>query len=497
VLSFELTSVQLALKPLGPTTGIGIVAPFMAQEKMKKDSGFRIETDSMGEIEVPADKYWGAQTQRSLLHFNIGNDVMPREMIRAFGILKKAAALVNQDLGKLPAEKAKLIVAACDEVIEGKLDEQFPLRVWQTGSGTQTNMNANEVISNRAIEIAGGVMGSKKPIHPNDDVNMSQSSNDTFPAAMHIAAAEQMNKLIPRVREVKSAIDAKAEEFKDVVKIGRTHLQDATPVTVGQEMSGWASLMDRDIDRMKATLPGLYDLAIGGTAVGTGLNAHPEFGERAAKKIAELTGLPFKSHPNKFAALSAHDEIVFCSGGLKTLAASLMKIANDIRWLASGPRCGLGELIIPENEPGSSIMPGKVNPTQSEAMTMVAVQVMGNDAAISFAGSQGNFELNVFKPVMIHNLLHSIRLMHDASHGFVEYCIAGMTINREQIDEYLRDSLMLVTALNPHIGYDNSAKIAKNAHKKKISLRESAIELGLLTGEKFDELVKPEEMTHP
>jgi len=446
----------------------------------------------MGETEVAADKYWGAQTQRSLLHFNIRCDVMPREMIRAFGMLKKACALVNQDLGKLSADKARLIAQACDEVIEGRLDEHFPLRVWQTGSGTQTNMNANEVISNRAIEIAGGVMGSKKPIHPNDDVNMSQSSNDTFPAAMHIAAAEQMNKLIPRVREVKSAIDAKAEEFKDVVKIGRTHLQDATPLTVGQEMSGWASLLERDIDRLKETLPGLYDLAIGGTAVGTGLNAHPEFGERAAKKTAELTGLPFKSHPNKFAALSAHDEIVFCSGALKTLAASLMKIANDIRWLASGPRCGLGELIIPENEPGSSIMPGKVNPTQSEAMTMVAVQVMGNDAAIGFAGSQGNFELNVFKPVMIHNLLHSIRLIHDAGHGFVEYCIAGMTINREQIDENLRESLMLVTALNPHIGYDNAAKIAKHAHKKKIGLRESAIELGLLTGERFDELVKPE-----
>ena len=469
----------------------------MPQEKMKKDSECRTETDSMGEIEVSADKYWGAQTERSLLHFNIGFDCMPREMIRAFGILKKACAMVNNELGKLPDDKLKLIVAACDEVIEGKLDEHFPLRVWQTGSGTQTNMNANEVISNRAIEIAGGVMGTKKPIHPNDDVNMSQSSNDTFPTAMHIAAAEQMNKLIPRVREVKSAIDAKAEEFKDVVKIGRTHLQDATPLTVGQEMSGWASLLERDVDRMKATLPGLYDLAIGGTAVGTGLNAHPEFGERAAKKIAELTGLPFKSHPNKFAALSAHDEIVFCSGGLKTLAASLMKIANDIRWLASGPRCGLGELIIPENEPGSSIMPGKVNPTQSEAITMVAVQVMGNDAAIGFAGSQGNFELNVFKPVMIHNLLHSIRLLHDSCHGFVEYCIAGMTINREQIDEYLRESLMLVTALNPHIGYDNAARLAKHAHKKKISLRESAIELGLLTGEKFDELVKPEEMTHP
>jgi len=451
----------------------------------------------MGQIDVPADKYWGAQTERSLHHFNIGYDVMPREMIRALGILKKACAIVNNDLGKLSDDKLKPIVQACDEVIEGKLDAHFPLRVWQTGSGTQTNMNANEVIANRAIEIAGGVMGSKQPIHPNDDVNMSQSSNDTFPAAMHIAAAEQMNKLVPRVRQVKSAIDAKAVEFKDVVKIGRTHLQDATPLTVGQEMSGWASLLARDIDRMKATLPGLYDLAIGGTAVGTGLNAHPEFAERAAKKIAELTGLPFKSHPNKFAALSSHDEIVFCSGGLKTLADSLMKIANDIRWLASGPRCGLGELVIPENEPGSSIMPGKVNPTQSEAMTMVAVQVMGNDAAIGFAGSQGNFELNVFKPVMIHNLLHSIRLIHDACYGFVEYCIAGMTINREKIDEHLRDSLMLVTALNQHIGYDNAAKIAKNAHKQGISLKQSAIELGLLTEEQFDEWVKPEEMTHP
>lgn len=463
----------------------------------KGNPGARIETDSMGEISVAADKYWGAQTERSLLHFNIGRDVMPREMIRAFGILKKAAALVNNQLGKLPDDKLKLIVQACDEVIADKLDAHFPLRVWQTGSGTQTNMNANEVISNRAIELALGVKGSKKPIHPNDDVNMSQSSNDTFPAAMHIAAAERMNALIPEVQTVQHAIETKAKEFKDVVKIGRTHLQDATPLTVGQEMSGWASLLERDVERMKATLSGLYDLAIGGTAVGTGLNAHPEFGERAAKKIAELTGLPFKSHPNKFAALSAHDEIVFCSGALKTLAASLMKIANDIRWLASGPRCGLGELVIPENEPGSSIMPGKVNPTQSEAMTMVAVQVMGNDAAIGFAGSQGNFELNVFKPVMIHNLLHSIRLIHDACHGFVEYCIAGMTINREQIDANLRDSLMLVTALNPHIGYDNAAKIAKNAHQKRISLRESAIELGLLTGEKFDELVKPEEMTHP
>src|SRR5882762_7243189 len=467
----------------------------MSQEATKPNT--RIETDSMGEVEVAGDKYWGAQTERSLLHFNIGYDVMPREMIRSFGLLKKACALVNQDLGKLSRDKAKLIVAACDEVIEGKLDEHFPLRVWQTGSGTQTNMNANEVISNRAIEIAGGVMGSKKPIHPNDDVNLSQSSNDTFPTAMHIAAAEQMNKLIPRVREVESAIDAKAKEFADVVKIGRTHLQDATPLTVGQEMSGWSSLLERDIDRMNATLPGLYDLAIGGTAVGTGLNAHPEFGERAAKKIAELTGLPFKSHPNKCAALSAHDEIVFCSGALKTLAASLMKIANDIRWLASGPRCGLGELVIPENEPGSSIMPGKVNPTQSEAMTMVAVQVMGNDAAIGFAGSQGNFELNVFKPVIIFNYLHSVELLADACNSFVEHCVRGIEANREQIDHYLKNSLMLVTALAPKIGYDNAAQVAKAAHHARISLREAAIKLGYVTPEEFDALVKPEDMTHP
>jgi fumarate hydratase class II len=400
-------------------------------------------------------------------------------------------------LGKLQDEKARLITRAADEVIEGKLDEHFPLRVWQTGSGTQTNMNANEVISNRAIELAGGVLGSKKPIHPNDDVNMSQSSNDTFPTAMHIAAAEQLNQLIPEIARLRDAIDAKAKEFADVVKIGRTHLQDATPLTVEQEMSGWASLLERDVDRLKAVLPGLYELAIGGTAVGTGLNSHPEFGERAARKIAELTGLPFRSHPNKFAALSAHDEVVFASGALKTLAASLMKIANDIRWLASGPRAGFGELILPENEPGSSIMPGKVNPTQSEAMTMVAVQVFGNDAAIGFAGSQGNFELNVFNPVMIHNLLHSIRLLHDACHSFVDHCVRGIKLNHAKINEHLQNSLMLVTALNPHIGYDNAAKIAKNAHKKNISLRESAIELGLLTGEQFDEHVKPEEMTHP
>jgi fumarate hydratase class II len=457
----------------------------------------RIETDSMGEIEVPTNAYWGAQTQRSLKHFDIGFDVMPREVIRALGILKKAAAIVNYDLGKLPGDKKDLIVQAADEVIAGKLDAHFPLRVWQTGSGTQTNMNANEVISNRAIEIAGGEMGSKTPVHPNDDVNKSQSSNDTFPTAMYIAAAERTTALIPQVQKVYEAIDAKAREFADVVKIGRTHLQDATPLTVGQEFGGWASLIKRDIERLQMVLPGLMDLAIGGTAVGTGLNAHPEFAERAAAKIAELTGLPFKSHPDKFAALSAHDEVVFASGALKTLAASLMKIANDIRWLASGPRCGIGEITLPENEPGSSIMPGKVNPTQSEAMTMVAVQVFGNDAAIGFAGSQGNFELNVFKPVMIHNYLHSVRLIHDACHGFVDYCINGIELNRPQIDRYLQDSLMLVTALNQHVGYDNAARIAKNAHKKGISLKESAIELGLLDGDRFDELVKPAEMTHP
>jgi fumarate hydratase class II len=466
-------------------------------EAVKTDKNTRIETDSMGEIAVESDKYWGAQTERSLHHFNIGFDTMPREMIRALGVLKKAAAIVNNDLGKLDADKKDLIAQAADEVIEGKLDAHFPLRVWQTGSGTQTNMNANEVISNRAIEIAGGEMGSKTPVHPNDDVNKSQSSNDTFPTAMYIAAAEQLTALIPVVQELRDAIDGKAKEFETVVKIGRTHLQDATPLTVGQEFGGWASLVERDIERLKMVMSGLLELAIGGTAVGTGLNAHPEFAERAAAKIAELTGLPFKAHPNKFAALSAHDEIVFASGALKTLACSLMKIANDIRWLASGPRCGIGELVLPENEPGSSIMPGKVNPTQSEAMTMVAAQVLGNDAAIGFAGSQGNFELNVFKPVMIHNFLHSVRLLHDACKGFVEFCVNGIELNRAQIDEYVKDSLMLVTALNQYIGYDNAAKIAKNAHKKGTTLKESAIELGLLTGEKFDELVKPEEMTHP
>jgi fumarate hydratase class II len=382
----------------------------------------RTETDSMGSIAVATNVYWGAQTERSLLHFNIGRDTMPPELIRAFGILKKAAALVNQELGKLAAEKAKLICAAADEVISGKLDAHFPLRIWQTGSGTQTNMNVNEVISNRAIEMAGGEMGSKKPIHPNDDVNMSQSSNDTFPTAMHIAAASRVHSdLIPAIEHVRDAISAKAKEFADVVKIGRTHLQDAVPLTVGQEMGAWASLLARDVTRLRQSLDGLYDLAIGGSAVGTGLNTHPEFAARASKKIAELTGLPFRSHGDKFAALSAHDEFVYAHGAIHTLACSLMKISNDIRWLASGPRCGLGELRLPENEPGSSIMPGKVNPTQCEAMTMVAVQVHGNNAAVAFADSQGNFELNVFKPVLIYNFLHSVTLIHDACHGFVDY----------------------------------------------------------------------------
>ncbi len=458
----------------------------------------RIESDSMGKIEVPANVYWGAQTQRSLIHFNIGRDTMPPELIRAFGILKKACALVNQDLGKLPADKAQLIVQAADEVIAGKLNEQFPLRIWQTGSGTQTNMNVNEVISNRAIELAGGEMGSKTPIHPNDHVNMSQSSNDTFPAAMHIAAAERVkNALIPAIATVRDAISAKAREFNDVVKIGRTHLQDAVPLTVGQEFGGWAAMLDRDIHRLEQALDGLYDLAIGGTAVGTGLNTHPEFAERAAKKIAELTGLPFRSHPNKFAALSAHDEIVFAQGAMETLAASLMKISNDIRWLAAGPRCGLGELIIPENEPGSSIMPGKVNPTQCEAMTMVCVQVHGATAAVGMAGSQGNFELNVFKPVMIYNFLHSVTLITDATHGFVEFMINGIELNRDKIDWYVKNSLMLVTALAPKIGYDKAAKVAHTAHVDHSSLKEAALKLGYLTGEEFDATVKPEKMTHP
>lgn len=459
---------------------------------------FRIESDSMGTIEVPADRYWGAQTQRSLRHFAIGEDRMPRELIRAFGILKQAAAEVNRDLGKLDADRAGWIIQAAQEVIDGALDDHFPLRVWQTGSGTQTNMNANEVIANRAIELAGGEIGSKKPVHPNDHVNMSQSSNDTFPTAMHIAAAERIvNALMPAVRTVRDALDAKSREFADIIKIGRTHLMDAVPLTLGQEFSGWVTMLDDDLERLESVLPKLYELAAGGTAVGTGLNTHPEFAERIAAKIAARTGLPFVTAPNKFAALAAHDALVMASGALRTLACSLMKIANDIRWLASGPRCGLAELMLPENEPGSSIMPGKVNPTQCEAMTMVCVQVMGSDAAVGFAGSQGNFELNVFKPVIIYNVLHSIRLLSDACRSFTEHMVVGIQADRRRISEYVNNSLMLVTALSPRIGYDNAAKVAHKAHHEGTSLKEACVALGFLTPEEFDEVVRPEQMLGP
>ncbi|TGK09382.1 class II fumarate hydratase [Leptospira selangorensis] len=458
----------------------------------------RIETDSMGEIQVDDSKYWGAQTERSLHHFHIGNDRFPREMIRALGVLKKSAAIVNGQLGLLTDEKKNLIVQAADEVISGKLDEHFPLSVWQTGSGTQTNMNSNEVISNRAIEIAGGVKGSKKPVHPNDDVNKAQSSNDTFPTAMHIAAAEQLvNKLLPALEQLKNTLKKKSEEFKDIIKIGRTHLQDATPLTLGQEFSGYVKQLEYNIERVKSVLPSVYRLALGGTAVGTGLNTHPEFAVKAAAQIAKETGLPFTSAENKFEALAAHDSLVETHGVLKTIAASFMKIANDVRWLSSGPRCGIGEISIPENEPGSSIMPGKVNPTQSEQMTMVASQVIANDVAVNIGGASGNFELNVFKPLIIHNVLNSIRLLADSAVSFEEHCARGIEPNKENIKEHLKNSLMLVTALNPHIGYDNAAKIAKNAHKKGTSLKESGIELGLLTSEQFDQWVLPEKMISP
>jgi fumarate hydratase, class II len=459
---------------------------------------FRTESDSMGTIEVPADRYWGAQSQRSLHHFAIGDDRMPRELIRAMGILKMAAAEVNRDLGKLPEEKATRMIAAAKEVIDGTLDDHFPLRIWQTGSGTQTNMNTNEVISNRAIEMAGGTMGSKSPVHPNDHVNMSQSSNDTFPTAMHIAAVEQITHvLLPRVQALRDALDAKGKEFGDIIKIGRTHLMDAVPLSLGQEFSGYVAQLDHDIERLQSVLPHLYELALGGTAVGTGINTHPEFATRVAEKMATFTELPFVSAPNKFAALAGHDAVVMASGALKTLACSLMKIANDIRWLGSGPRCGLGELLLPANEPGSSIMPGKVNPTQSEAMTMVCVQVIGNDTAVSVAGSQGNFELNVFKPVMIYNLLHSVRLLADSCQSFTDFCVVGIQVNREQIDHFLTNSLMLVTALNPHIGYDNAAKVAKLAYEERSTLREACVKLGVLSGEQFDAIIKPEEMIGP
>src|SRR6476469_5444562 len=458
----------------------------------------RTETDSMGPIEVPSDRYWGAQTQRSLHHFSIGEDHMPTAVIRGMAILKKAAAQVNEELGKLASDKAALLVQAADEVIAGDHAQEFPLFVWQTGSGTQTNMNVNEVISNRAIELAGGEKGSKQPLHPNDDVNMSQSSNDTFPTAMHIAAAEEVvHELVPSVTRLRDALAVKAAEFADIVKIGRTHLQDAVPLTLGQEFSGYVAQLDADLERIQLVLPGLYELAIGGTAVGTGLNTHPEFAERTAAKIAELTGLPFVSAPNKFAALASHDDLVYAHGAIRTLAVSLMKIANDVRWLGSGPRAGLGELELPENEPGSSIMPGKVNPTQSEALTMGCIQVVADDTAVGMAGSQGNFELNVFKPVMIFNFLHSVDLLTDACSNFREFCVEGLEPNLDQIAEYVRASLMVVTALNPVIGYDKAGEIAKKAHHDKSTLREAAIASGHLTAEEFDAAVKPEEMIHP
>jgi fumarate hydratase class II len=458
----------------------------------------RKETDTMGEIAVAADRYWGAQTERSLHHFSIGTEHFSRPLIRAFGIIKKAAALVNGELGALTPEQVALIVLAADEVIDGRLDAHFPLFVWQTGSGTQTNMNANEVVSNRAIELAGGVMGSKKPIHPNDHVNRGQSSNDTFPTAMHVAAAEEVVRhLRPAVEALRSTLTAKSRAFADVVKVGRTHLQDATPLTLGQEISGWVAQIDLAVNAVESALPAVYELALGGTAVGTGLNTHPEFATRGATKIAELTDLPFVSAPNKFAALAGHEPLVALHGALKTLAVALMKIANDVRWLASGPRSGLGEITIPENEPGSSIMPGKVNPTQSEALTMVCVQVIGNDVVVGVGGGSGNFELNVFKPLIIHNVLQSIRLLGDACTNFNEFCAKGIEANRARIGENLARSLMLVTALNPHIGYDNAAKIAKKAHKDGTTLKEAALALGLVTAEEFDAWVDAKKMTEP
>ena len=459
---------------------------------------YRIETDTMGEVKVPTDKYYGAQTARSIMNFKIGGERFPRELIRALGVLKKAAALTNKDLGMMTAEKTDLIVKAADEVIEGKLDEHFPLVVWQTGSGTQTNMNANEVISNRAIEISGGVIGSKKPIHPNDDVNKAQSSNDTFPTAMHIAAVEEIHRrLIPMVTKLRDALDVKAKEFKGIIKIGRTHLMDAVPLTLGQEFSAYVQQLTYGLDRINGSLPRLSELALGGTAVGTGLNTHVDFAEVSAKKISEITGIKFTSALNKFEALAAHDAIVEASGVMKTLAASLMKIANDVRWLGSGPRCGINELQLPENEPGSSIMPGKVNPTQSEAMTMVCAQVFGNDVAVNFGGASGNFELNVFKPVMIFNLLQSIRLLADACESFTDHCVVGIEAKKYNIENHLNNSLMLVTALNPHIGYDNAAKVAKKAFKDNSTLKEAAVALGLLTEKEFDEKVRPENMISP
>ncbi len=467
---------------------------------MTTDAQFRTEKDSLGDVQVPADKLWGAQTQRSTINFKIGVDRFKwgRPVIRALGVLKKAAAQANHELGLLSKEKADLIVKAADEVISGKLDAEFPLVVFQTGSGTQSNMNSNEVIANRAIQIAGGVVGSKDPVNPNDDVNKGQSSNDTFPTAMHIATVEQLEQvLIPAVKKLRDTLDAKAKQFDDVVMVGRTHLQDATPVTLGQVISSWVAQLDQGIETVRRAIPGVLELAIGGTAVGTGLNAHPRFGEVCASYISKETGYKFSDAANKFAALSAHDAMVNVSAALRTLAGALMKIANDVRWYACGPRAGFAELIIPENEPGSSIMPGKINPTQSEALTMVVCQVFGNDAAVAFAGSQGNFQLNVFKPVMLHNVLESIQLISDGCRMFNDHCAVGIEPNREKIAQNLADSLMTVTALNPHIGYDKSAKIALNAHRKGLSLKDSALELGHVTEEQFDAWVKPEEMTGP
>ncbi len=458
----------------------------------------RIETDSFGEIKVPSDKYWGAQTQRSFKNFEIGTEKMPAELIKAFAILKKAAALVNCDLGLLSLEKAELISTAADEIVDGKLADHFPLVVWQTGSGTQSNMNVNEVISNRAIELSGGVMGSKKPIHPNDDVNKSQSSNDTFPTAMHIAAVEAVySQLLPSVKVLRDTLQMKSSEFTDIVKIGRTHLMDAVPLTLGQEFSGYVQQLTYALARIENTLPRLHELALGGTAVGTGINTHPQFAEKSAQKIAQLTGRKFVTAPNKFEALAAHDTLVELSGALKTLAVALFKIANDIRWLGSGPRAGIGELRLPENEPGSSIMPGKVNPTQCEAMTMVCVQVMGNDAAITFAGASGNFELNVYKPVIIYNILQSIRLLSDACRSFKDHCVVGIEADVDNIKNHVQNSLMLVTALNPHIGYDKAAKVAKKAYTEKSTLKQAIVALGFMSAEDFDKFVKPEDMIKP
>ncbi len=458
----------------------------------------RIETDSMGNIDVPNNRYYGAQTARSLVHFSIGQEHMPIEVIHAFGYLKKSAAIINAELGLLDHRKKDYIVAAADEVIAGKLDEHFPLYVWQTGSGTQSNMNTNEVIANRAIEISGGVIGSKTPVHPNDDVNKSQSSNDTFPTAMYIAAAMSLHeRLLPSLKILHAGLDEKAKAFAKLIKSGRTHLMDATPLTLGQEFSGYVQQLAKGIERVEQVLPALYELAIGGTAVGTGLNTHPAFAKKVAAKIAELTGLPFVSSPNKFESLAAHDALVYAHGALKTIAGSLMKIANDIRWMGSGPRCGLGELSLPANEPGSSIMPGKVNPTQCEAITMVCVQVMANDTAISMAGSQGHFELNVFKPVMIHNFLESVRILSDSCVMFERYCVAGLEANTDRLKFYEENTLMLVTALNTHIGYDNAAKIAKYAHTHNTTLKDAALTLDLLTAEQFDAWVRPEDMIGP